>query len=434
MSDLSRRKFIATASAAATGVIFANKAAAESGLHFSSPIYVAEAEKPETTTVKLGFIALTDSAPILIAEEKGLFAKYGMKDVQVIKQTSWAAYRDNVELGSSKGGIDGGHLLTPIPYLLTMGAITKGSQPVPMNILARLNLNGQGITISNVYSGLKLDKNAGKFKPEVEKAKKAGNKLELAMTFPGGTHDLWLRYWLAAGGIEPDKDVNLIVIPPPQMVANLETKAMSAYCVGEPWNDRAISKKIGYSAITTGELWKDHPEKAFALRADWVSKNPKAAKALTMAIQEAQMWCDNPANKEEMCKILSKDQYVKAPVADILERIKGTFDMGNGRVLSNSPLVMKFWQNNASYPFKSHDLWFLTEEIRWGKIPANTNAQKLISQVNRDDIWKAAATAIGQKAAIPKSSSRGVETFFDGVKFDPNNPSAYLSSLKIKKA
>jgi nitrate/nitrite transport system substrate-binding protein len=134
-----------------------------------------------------------------------------------------------------------------------------------------------------------------------------------------------------------------------------------------------------------------------------------------------------------MCKILSQDKYVKAPVGDILERIRGTFDMGNGRVLKNSPLLMKFWANKASYPYKSHDLWFLTEEIRWGKLAPNTDTRKLVNAVNRDDIWKAAAAEIGQKAAIPSSSSRGVETFFDGIRFDPNNPSAYLKSLKIKR-
>jgi nitrate/nitrite transport system substrate-binding protein len=147
------------------------------------------------------------------------------------------------------------------------------------------------------------------------------------------------------------------------------------------------------------------------------------------------MWCDKDENKEEMCKIISADKYVKAPVADIIERAKGTFDMGNGRTLQNSDLLMKFWRENASYPFKSHDLWFVTENMRWGKLDASLDAKALVDKVNRSDIWQAAAKAIGQEAAIPKDAdSRGVETFFDKVTFDPANPKAYLDGLKIKKA
>jgi nitrate/nitrite transport system substrate-binding protein len=419
MANFSRRKFIVTAGAVTAGTVVVN----------ALPSYVSAAQvKPETNKAKLGFIALTDSAPLLIAEEKKLFDKYGMTGVEVVKQTSWATTRDNLELGSDKGGIDGAHVLTPIPYLMSMGRITKGNQPVSVQILARINTNGQGITVSKEFASLKLGVNSAPLKPAVMAAKAKG-KMKMAMTFPGGTHDLWLRYWLAAGGIDPDNDVNLITIPPPQMVANMETNAMDVFCVGEPWNDRAISKKIGYSAVTTGELWRNHPEKSFAMRGEWIKKNPKAAQAITMAIQEAQVWCDNPANKQEMCSILSQSKYVNAPVADILERIRGTFDMGNGRVLKNSPLVMKFWADGASYPHKSHDTWFLTELIRWGKLPANTNIAGTVGSVNREDIWKAAAAAIGQRPPAP----RGVETLFDGVKFDPKNPQAYLSSLKIKR-
>lgn len=252
------------------------------------------------------------------------------------------------------------------------------------------------------------------------------------MTFPGGTHDLWLRYWLAAGGINPDKDVSTIVVPPPQMVANVKVGNMESYCVGEPWPLQTVNQGVGYGALTTGELWKDHPEKAFAMRADWVDKNPKAAKALLMAVLEAQMWCDQDENKEEMCQILSKREWFKVPVSDILDRSKGIFDFGV-RKLDSQDLMQKYWRDNASYPYKSHDLWFLTEDIRWGYLPADTDTKALIDAVNREDLWKEAAKAIGQEAAIPASTSRGVETFFDGVTFDPENPTAYLKSLKIKK-
>lgn len=443
MTNFSRRKFITAAGATAAGAVFAHGCSSSTtktaSTSASSPsaapaVNVNAADAPEVSAAKLGFIALTDCAPLVIAKEKGYFEKYGMKDVEVIKQTSWAVTRDNLELGGDRGGVDGAHILTPMPYMMTTGKITKGNTPVPMYILARLNTDGQGISLSNDYKDLKIEAKADALKAKVDAAKAAGKKFKCAVTFPGGTHDLWMRYWLAANGIDPENDVDVLVVPPPQMVANMETKTMDAFCVGEPWNGRLVNKQLGFNAVTTGELWKGHPEKAFTLRADWVDKHPKAAKAMLMAVQEAQIWCDKDENKEEMCKILSADKYIKAPVKDILERSRGNFDFGNGRTLQASPLLMKFWREDASYPFKSHDTWFITENMRWGKLEANTNVKELVDKVNREDLWKEAAKAIDQAAAIPKTASRGVETFFDGIKFDAANPEAYLKSLKIKKA
>lgn len=393
---------------------------------------LSAADAPEIATATLGYIALTDSAPLIIAKEKGYFEKYGMKDVKLVKQTSWAATRDNLVTGSQGGGIDGAHILTPMPYLMTTGAITDGKQ-VPMSILARLNLNGQGISVSNTYKELNVGLKSDAMKDALAKAKSGGKETKCAMTFPGGTHDLWLRYWLAAGGVDPNQDTALIVIPPPQMVSNMKEGQMEAFCVGEPWNAQLANQGIGYSALTTGELWNNHPEKAFSLRTDWVEKNPKAAKALLMAVMEAQMWCDKAENKQEMAEIISKREYLKVPVKDIADRSAGKFDFGNGRVEENSPHVMKFWSDFASYPYQSHDLWFITEDQRWGYLPANLDAKALIKQVNREDIWREAAKTMNIAAAeIPTSTSRGVETFFDGTKFDPENPQAYLQSLKIK--
>ncbi len=440
MSKISRRNFLITAGATTAATLIVNGCSSSStksdesaGDSSPAPSPVAAADTPEVTTAKLGFIALTDSAPLIIAKEKGLFAKYGMPDVEVVKQASWAVTRDNLELGSGGGGIDGAHILTPMSYLMAAGKITKGGAKVPMNILARLNVNGQGISLSNAYTDLKVSTDSSSLKEAFAKGKSSGKEMKCAVTFPGGTHDLWMRYWLAAGGIDPDKDVSTIVVPPPQMVANIKVNNMEAFCVGEPWNAQTVNQKIGYTAITTGELWKDHPEKALAMRADWVEQNPKAAKAILMAVQEAQIWCDDPGNKEEMCKIVSGRQWFKVPVEDILERSKGNFDFGNGRTLANSDLLMKFWNDSASYPFQSHDLWFLMEDMRWGYLPEDTDTKALIQAVNREDLWREAAKAIGQEAAIPKSTSRGIETFFDGVKFDPEKPEAYLKSLEIKK-
>ncbi|NJP11005.1 MAG: ABC transporter substrate-binding protein [Leptolyngbyaceae cyanobacterium RU_5_1] len=447
MSNLSRRKFMVTAGATAAGSLLINsckssksKSANESSTSASAvpAVNVNPADAPEVATATLGFIALTDSSPLIIAKEKGFFEKYGMKDVKVVKQASWAVTRDNLELGSGGGGIDGAHILTPMPYLMAAGKITKSKAKLPMYILARLNVDGQSISIANAYKDLNVGTDSSMLKDAFAKAKAGGKELKCAVTFPGGTHDLWMRYWLAAGGIDPDKDVSTIIVPPPQMVANMKVGNMEAFCVGEPWNAQLVNQQQGLTALTTGELWNNHPEKALTMRADWVDKHPKAAKAILMAVQDAQMWCAQKENKEEMCKIVSGREWFKVPQDDIVGRSLGKIDYGNGKTVEDSPHVMKFWaedsSTNASYPYKSHDLWFLTEDIRWGYLPADTDTKKLVEAVNREDLWKEAAKAIGQEAAIPKSASRGIETFFDGTKFDPEKPEDYLKSLKIKKA
>ena len=439
MSNISRRKFIITSSVATVTSILAHGCSssnsdsvktdsASSNSKLANNSKVSNAPKVETTTAKLGFIALTDSAPLIIAKEKGFFTKYGMTDVEVSKQKSWPVTRDNLKIGSSGGGIDGAHILTPMPYLLTM------NDKVPMYLLARLNINGQAISVAEKFKDLKVGLQSKLLKESVNKAKADKKSIKVAMTFPGGTHDLWMRYWLAAGGINPDQDVILQAVPPPQMVANMKVGTVDAFCVGEPWNAQLVSQKLGYTALSTGVLGNNHPEKAFAMRQDWVDKNPNATQALLMAIMEAQQWCDQAENKEEMCKICADRKYFNVAVADILERAKGNIDYGDGRKEQNFAYRMKYWEDNASYPYKSHDTWFLTEEIRWGYLPKDTKVKEIVDQVNREDIWKQAAKALGVAAAeIPASSSRGVETFFDGVKFDPEKPEEYLKSLQIKK-
>ncbi len=399
---------------------------------FSSGAFAATAE-PEVKGAKIGFIALTDAAPLIIAAEKGLFAKHGMPDVEVLKQASWGATRDNLVLGGASNGIDGAHILTPMPYLMHTGKVTQNNVPVPMTILARLNLDSQGISVAKEYAETGVQLDASKLKAAFEKKKAEGKEIKAAMTFPGGTHDLWIRYWLAAGGIDPDKDVSTIVVPPPQMVANMKVGNMDVFCVGEPWNEQLVNQGIGFTACTTGELWKGHPEKALGMRADWVEKNPNATKALLMAVMEAQQWCDEMANKEEMSTILGKRQWFNVPPKDVLGRLKGNINYGNGRALENTGLQMKFWQDHASYPFRSHDSWFIAENIRWGKFAPDTDVKALVEKVNREDIWRAAAKDLGV-ADLPASTSRGKETFFDGKVFDPENPSAYLESLSIKAA
>jgi nitrate/nitrite transport system substrate-binding protein len=428
----SRRGFSRRQLLKATGGTAALLAAAK--LNFPAGAF-AQGAGPEVKAAKLGFIALSDAGPLFVAKDKGLFAKYGMPDVEVQKQASWGTTRDNLVLGSEGNGIDGAHILTPMPYLISAGKVTQNNQPTQMYLLARLNLDAQCISVAKEYADLKIGVDASPLKAVFEQKKAAGKSAKVAMTFPGGTHDLWIRYWLAAGGIDPDKDVETITVPPPQMVANMKVGTMDAFCVGEPWPGQLVHQGIGDTAINTGEVWSKHPEKSLGMRAAWVDKHPKAAKAILMAVMEAQQWADKMENKDELATIMGKRQWINCPVEDIADRAKGKFNYGiPGKVVENSPHIMKYWRDFASYPFPSHDLWFMTEDIRWGKYEAGFDSKALIAKVNREDMWREAAKEMGVPAAeIPTSKSRGKETFFDGKVFDPENPAAYLKSLSIKR-
>jgi nitrate/nitrite transport system substrate-binding protein len=428
-SPASRRDFLKT-SAGTAALLAAVKTSFLSGVH------IAEAAGPEVTKANLGFIALTDAAPLFVAKEKGLFAKYGMPGVEVQKQASWGATRDNLVLGSEGNGIDGAHILTPMPYLISAGKVTQNNVPTPMYILARLNLNGQCISVAKEYSDIAVGVDTTAFKTALAKKKASGKAVKAANTFPGGTHDLWIRYWLAAGGIDPDRDIETITVPPAQMVANMKVGTMDCFCVCEPWNHQLVNQKIGYTAITTGELWHRHPEKSLGMRAAFVDKYPNAAKAILMATMEAQQWCEKPENHAEVAAICAKRQWINCPVDDVTDRVKGRFDYGiPGKVVEKSPHIMRYWNDFASYPFQSHDLWFITEDVRWGKFEPDVDAKGLIKKVNREDLWREAAKTLGVPAdQVPASTSRGKETFFDGKVFDPDDPRTYLKSLAIKRA
>ncbi len=394
----------------------------------------AQGAGPEVKGTKLGFIALTDACPMIIAKEKGFFAKHGMPDVEVNKQASWPATRDNLVLGSEKNGIDGAHMLSTMPYLMANGKITQNSVPIPMAMLARLHIDGQSISVSNEFKAPRIGLDASPLKEVIAAKKAKGKEFTGAHTFPMGTHDLWIRYWLAAGGIDPDTDMRLIPVPPPQMVANMKVGNMDVFCVAEPWHGQLVNQNIGYTAVTCDEIWPLHPDKSFAMRADWVEKYPRATRAILMALFEAQIWCDKSENKPELAEIVGKRQWINAPTADIIGRLKGEFDFGHGKTSKNDSQIMKYWRNNASFPWQSHDAYMLVENIRWGKLAVDTDVNALVKKVSRTDLWRDAAKALGVPSGdIPASDSRGVEKFFDGITFDPTDPMDYLKSVKIKR-
>lgn len=428
MTKFTRRNFIAAGGAALLSTTLTHRSSA---IPSNVSLYAGNGDAPEVTGAKLGFIPVTSACPLIVAKAKGFFAKHGMPNVEVLRQPSWAVMRDKLMLGSENEGLDGAHLLFPMVHLMATGEISYGRK-VPMYILNRLNVNGQGVSVANAYQDLNLGLDSSPLKSLFAKKSLGGENVLCAIPYRRVTGDFFMRWWLAYGGIDPDKDVSLIVVPPPQMVANMRGGSMDAFCVVDPWHHRLIKQGIGYSTVTSGELWNNHPEKALGVRAEWVDKHPKAAKALLAAVLEAQIWCDRPENKPELFEILSQRQWIGIPSEFLRDRLLGKFDYGNGRVVENSPHMIKFWRDNASYPYKSHDLWFFIEDMRWGNRPKDFNPQPIIDAVNREDLWREAAKLIGQEKAIPPSTSRGVEKFFNGLEFDPQNPQAYLNAPKIQ--
>ena len=399
---------------------FAGATALLSGLPpgWFGSIYASDG--PETTTMKFGIIALTDCSPIVIAHEKGLFKKYGINSI-VSKGANWAAIRDSLSTGDNQGT----HMLTGMPIASTMGLL--GATKKPMIIPWILNRNGQAICLKAEWKG-KVQDDPKAIKPFADAAKKKGEPLTFAMTFPPGTHAMWMRYYLAAGGINPDKDVSLITIPPPQMVANMKIGKMDGYCVGDPWHARAISDKVGYTSILTEDIWTNHPEKVCAFTAEFADKNPKAVKACLKALHEASVWLDKMENRPEQCELVSKPTYINCDKNLILGRLHGKVDYGDGRTKQN-PNYMIFSERNCNYPQPAYAKWWLTQFRRWGMVTGAPDYEGVAKQVMRPDIYLEAMKEIGVSDRAEDNSSW---TMFDGVKFDPKGDfEAYAKSFAI---
>jgi len=376
-------------------------------------------EGPESPQVRIGIIALTDCASIVMAHELGLFAKYGIQST-VSKEASWAAIRDRLTLGENQAT----HMLYGMPYASTLGLL--GSPKKPMVIPFCLNHNGQAITLdkSLLEKGVKTPQD---LKPIADEARKAGEPLTFAMTFPPGTHAMWMRYWLGSGGIHPDKDVTLITIPPPQMVANMKVGKMNGFCVGEPWNARAVTDKIGFTAITTQQIWKDHPEKVFAMTADFADKNPKTVKAMLRALSEASQFIDVMDNRPRVAEVIARPQYINTQPEVILGRLQGHYDYGDGRT-GDDPLYMTFYDRDTNFPWKSHGLWWLSQFRRWGMIGDGVDYAAVVGQVHRPDLYREVAKEMSLAAPATDLKS---EALFDGVAFDPSDPERYAKAFAV---
>lgn len=379
--------------------------------------YAAGSDAPEITEVKIGFIPLTDCAPIVVAAEMGFDKKYGIKIVPA-KQASWAAIRDK----TVNGELHASHVLYGLVYGVQLGI---GGQQKDMKVLMSLNNNGQAITLSNQLK----DKGVKDGKSLKRVMTNENRDFTFAQTFPTGTHAMWLNYWLAANGIDPVKDIKNIVVPPPQMVANMRIGNMDGYCVGEPWNARAIYDKLGFTVTTSQDIWTDHPEKVLGTTAEFVAKNPNTARAMIAAILDACKYIDAMENRAKVAKLISGKAYVNTAEEVIAGRFVGDYDNGNGRKYKD-PNYMKFYNDGAvNFPYLSDGMWFLTQHKRWGMLKTDPDYLSVATKVNEIKLYSEAASLVG--ASIPKDVMRNSK-LMDGVVWDGKNPAAYAAGFKIK--
>jgi nitrate/nitrite transport system substrate-binding protein len=380
--------------------------------------WAAGSDKPEKEEVKVGFIPLTDCASVVMASVLGFDKKYGIKIVPS-KEASWPAVRDKLV----NGELDASHVLYGLIYGVHLGI---GGPKKDMAVLMNLNHNGQAITLSKKLA----DKGAVDGASLAKVMKSDPREYSFAQTFPTGTHAMWLYYWLATYGIDPMKDAKIITVPPPQMVANMRIGNMDGFCVGEPWNHRAIADGVGITATTTQDIWRDHPEKVLGTSAEWVKKYPNTARALVAAVLDASRWIDaSLSNKVKMAETIADKSYVNTSVDVINQRILGRYQNGLGKTWDD-PNYMKFFNDGSvNFPYLSDGMWFLTQQKRWGLLKTEPDYLAVATQINQIDLYKDAAGMA--KVSLPKSPLRSVK-MVDGTVWDGKNPKAYAESFKIK--
>jgi nitrate/nitrite transport system substrate-binding protein len=381
--------------------------------------WAAGSDAPELKEVKVGFIPLTDCASVVIASVMKFDEKYGIKIIPS-KEASWAAVRDKLV----NGELHAAHVLYGLVYGVHMGI---GGPKKDMSVLMTLNHNGQAITLSNQF------KDKGATTGETLKKLIDTDKRDytFAQTFPTGTHAMWLNYWLANYGIDPYKDVKNITVPPPQMVANMRVGNMDGYCVGEPWGNRAIADKIGFTAVTTQDIWKDHPEKVLGTTAEFTDKYPNTSRAMIMAVLEASKYIDTMANRRGVAEIIADKSYVNCPVDIIDQRMEGKYEDGLGKKWDD-PNMMKFYNEGAvNFPYLSDGMWFLTQHKRWGLLKEDPDYLAVAKQINKIDLYKQAAAQV--KVHVPKDVMRSTK-LFDGTVWDGKDPKKYAASFKIRAA
>ncbi|KJH72757.1 ABC transporter ATP-binding/substrate-binding protein [Aliterella atlantica] len=373
----------------------------------------------EKVNLELGFIPLTDCAPLVVAKEKGFFEKYGLTEVTLSREPSWK----EIAKGVGTGRLDAAQMVAGMPLALTLGA--GGKTPIPVVSAMNLSRNGNAITFSKklYIEGVRT---LADFKAAI--AQTPDKIHTLGMVHPASMHNLLLRYWLASGGIDPDKDVSLTVIPPPQMVSNLKAGNIDGYCVGEPWNSRAVYEDLGFVMATDLEIWAGHPEKVLGVTEEWANKYPQTHLALVKALLEACEYCDDRRNRDEIIELLCRPEYVGTAPEYTRPGFIDPYNRGDGSEPEQLFSFNQFYVNKTNYPDRAEKLWIMTQLARWGLVPFPKNWVEILGRVCRPDIFGEAAREVGflDIGRDPKTM------IFDGIVFDPDEPITYLKSLEIK--
>lgn len=375
----------------------------------------------EKINLEIGFIPLTDCAPLIVAKEKGFFKEQGLEEITLSREPSWKA----IAQGVAAGRLDAAMMVAGMPLSMTIGAGGKPSIPVVTALV--LSRNGNAITLGNQFQqrGVKQLKDL-----KAALAETRDRVHTFGMVHPASMHNFLLRYWLASGGIDPDLDVNLTVIPPPQMVSNLKAGNIDGYCVGEPWNSRAVYEGLGYVIATDLDIWAGHPEKVLGLREDWVAKYPETHIALVKALLKACEYCDDRRNREEILQLLCQPQYVGSLPEYTRPGFIDPYDRGTGET---PELLLRFNQfhiDRTNCPGRVEGLWILTQLARWGYAPFPKNWVEVLERVRRPDLFGEACRQLGLPDIEPDRHSFAL---FDGMVFNPDDPLSYLERLNIKR-
>jgi nitrate ABC transporter ATP-binding subunit len=373
----------------------------------------------EKVNLNIGFIPLTDCAPLVVAKEKGFFKKYGLEDVTLSRETSWQTVAD----GITEGRLDASQMVAGMPLGMTLGM--NGKLPLPIITALVLSRNGNAITFSRQL----YDQGVRSLADFKEILGQTPDKVHtLGMVHPASMHNLMLRYWLASGGIDPDKDVSLAVIPPVQMFSSLKAGNIDGYCVGEPWNSRAVSEGQGVVMATDLDIWAGHPEKVLGVREDWVNQHPETHLALVKALMEACEYCDDRRNRETVLELICRPEYIGSDPAYTRPGFVDPYRWSLEEPPANLLRFNQFYVDRSTCPGRSEGLWILTQLARWGITPFPKNWVEILERVRRVDLFGEAARQLGWPDIEP---DRAPFALFDGVVFNPDDPLGYLERLTL---
>jgi nitrate/nitrite transport system ATP-binding protein len=379
-----------------------------------------QTKKLEQTTVNIGYIPLTDSAPLIIAKEKGFFAKYGIEQVNLFQEVSWNAIATHLVGGE----LQAAQMVAGLPLALTIGM--DGQPPTPISVPLVLSRNGNAITLStNLYNkGVHTLQNLKAAISTITLER----KLTLGIVHECSMHNLMLRYWLASAGIDPDNDLDLIVIPPQEMVDRLRCHEIDGFCVGEPWNTQAVQEGIGFVIATDLDIWAGNPEKVLGFKESWVQQHPNTHAAIVQAVLEACEYCDEPRHRQEILVLLT--EHLNVSPAYIRPGLIGPFDRGGNTLPEQLPRYHQFHVENANCPRKVEGLWILTQLARWGITPFPKNHIEILARVRRVDHFLKACEQLGYVGIEP---DRDPFQLFDGQVFNPDEPLKYLQNQPIRR-